>query len=140
MRRWLSNFMNGRYGTDDLGRVMLGACMVLIVIDLLTRNTFLYVLELVLLVLTYYRMLSRNYAKRASENETYHQILDRVKGWFQGFGGGRNGSRRPSRTSQSKDYHIYTCPSCGQKIRIPRGKGKICITCPKCGTEFQKRS
>ncbi len=131
MRKWLSNFMEGRNGTDDLAKFMLGVCLVLIVIDLFTGNTFLYILELVLLVLTYYRILSRNYAKRSAENERYHEILESAKGLFHRSGG---------QSSQSKDYHIYRCPSCGQKIRIPRGKGKICVTCPKCGTEFQKRS
>ena len=28
----------------------------------------------------------------------------------------------------------------GQKVRIPRGKGKIEIECPKCHTKFVKRS
>ena len=32
------------------------------------------------------------------------------------------------------------CPKCGQKIRVPRGKGMIEITCPKCRTIFRKRS
>ena len=36
--------------------------------------------------------------------------------------------------------HLYRCPSCGQKVRVPRGKGRISIHCPKCQRDFIKRT
>ena len=39
-----------------------------------------------------------------------------------------------------KNYRFYKCPQCKQKVRVPKGRGKICITCPKCRTEFVKKS
>lgn len=131
MRRRMEEFMRGRYGTDDLSKFMLAVCLGLLVLNLFTGQQFIYVLALALLVLCYYRMFSRNISKRYQENVKYLGYIDRIKGFFRKTG---------RRAKESKDYHIYKCPSCGQKIRIPRGKGKICITCPKCRHEFEKRS
>ena len=36
--------------------------------------------------------------------------------------------------------HFYKCPGCGQRIRIPKGHGKIQIRCPKCNATFIRRS
>lgn len=33
-------------------------------------------------------------------------------------------------------YAFFTCGSCGQKVRVPAGKGRIQIICPKCGNRF----
>ena len=36
---------------------------------------------------------------------------------------------------QRKEYNIFKCKSCGRKVRVPRGKGKIEVTCPICGNK-----
>lgn len=33
-------------------------------------------------------------------------------------------------------HKIVTCPKCGSKLRVPRGKGTIKVTCPKCKNGF----
>ena len=124
-------FMSGRYGADQLSRFTLAVSLVLLVANIFTNLRIVYLAALVVLAWCYYRMFSRNIAKRSAENQKYLNAVWKLKVRFGKF---RN------RVVQSKNYHIYKCPSCGQKIRIPRGKGKICITCPKCRTEFQKKS
>ena len=131
MKRRFMEFMNGRYGADQLSKFMLGVCPVCLVLNIFTRYRILYLLALVVLGLCYFRMFSRDYAKRSAENQKYLNMVWKVKARF---------GKMKNRAAQSKDFHIYTCPSCGQKIRIPRGKGKIRITCPKCKHEFEKKS
>lgn len=131
MKRRFMDFMSGRYGADQLSRFMLGVCVVCIVLNMFTRIHWFYLLSLVLIGICYFRMLSRNFAKRSAENEKYLSMTWKIRTKLQ---------KAKNRVVQSRDFHIYKCPSCGQKIRIPRGKGKICITCPKCRQEFEKKS
>lgn len=42
--------------------------------------------------------------------------------------------------ADAKTYKYFACPNCSQKIRVPKGHGKIEITCPKCGEKFIKRT
>ena len=101
------------------------------VLNLFLRIGLLNTLVLVLLVYVYFRMFSRNIQKRYEENVKYLQMKGRIVSVFQ----------KEKRMAQDRKVnHIYKCPSCKQKIRVPRGKGKICITCPKCRTEFTKKS
>lgn len=131
MKEKIQRFMQGRYGSDQLNRFLLIMALVSMVLSLLLGSSIFNLLAVVLLVLTYFRMLSRDHAKRYKENIMYLKYENSVKNFFR---------RQKSYIKQSKDYHIYTCPSCRQKIRIPRGKGKISISCPKCKTEFVKKS
>ena len=131
MKKRFMDFMSGRYGTDELSKFMLAVCLVLLVINIFTGVQGVYLIALVRLGVCYFRMFSRNYVKRSEENRKYLDTVWKIKNWF---------LKKKNRIIQSKDFHIYKCPSCGQKIRIPRGKGKICITCPKCRNQFEKKS
>ncbi len=148
MKDRFNDFMSGRYGVDDLSKFMLGSSVALMVLNMFARLRFLNTLIIVLLILIYLRMFSTNIRKRWEENQKYLQQRDRVKALFGGKISGdslRQDARaffekQKHRAEDLKENHIYKCPSCGQKIRIPRGKGKICVTCPKCKTEFTRKS
>lgn len=123
--------MMGRYGADQLGQVYMGISMALLIISLFTGWDILYVAALGLMIYEYYRMMSRQVEKRYAENQKFAT-------WRYQLAIQKN--KRKEQWKQRKIYHFYKCPSCRQKVRVPKGKGKICITCPKCKTEFIKKS
>lgn len=123
--------MIGRYGVDSLSKFMLGTAVVLLVFAMGFRNNFLNTLACLLVLLCYFRMFSRNYQKRAEENQKFLELKGKAATFLK---------REKEYFEQRKTHHIYKCPSCKQKIRVPKGKGKICITCPKCHTEFIKKN
>lgn len=126
-RRW----MIGRYGSDSLGRFLSGAALVLILLAMLFRLPALDWLGLGLLAVCYWRMFSRDTGRRAAENAAFWHWKERA------LGGAR---QRRAEWAQRKSYLYCRCPGCRQKLRVPRGHGRIQITCPKCKTEFLKKS
>ena len=131
MKERFQRFMIGRYGNDQLNQFIFIVAIISMVLEIFTRQTLFYTVTIILLVLGYARTLSRNINKRYEENMKYLEIKDTFLNKFR---------KQKYYASQRKDFHIYTCPQCKQKIRIPRGKGKISITCPKCKTSFIKKS
>ncbi len=131
MKEKFRRFMYGRYGSDQYSRFLLVVAVIMLLISTFARNSILYLLSLVLMVYLYFRMFSRNAQKRYAENSRYLKYKERIKNFFKHF-------RRDMNIR--KTHHIYRCPSCRQKIKIPRNKGKIAIRCPKCYTEFIKNS
>lgn len=129
-----TNFMYGRYGVDQLSKFMLGFTFVLCILSIFVMGRVHFIFSLLILisiVVIYFRMFSRNIYKRAGENEKYLSFINRFKS---------KGHTHANYQSQKKYYRFYKCPECGQKIRIPKGHGKIEIRCPKCNTRFIKRS
>ena len=142
MREKLARFMVGRNGADALSKFFLYVALVLIVITMFSHNAILYLLGIAALVYSYFRMMSRNVSKRYYENQQYLRMTDKIRDKFRGASATAKYQKRKAvyEREQKKIYKLDYCPSCKQKIRVPKGKGKIMITCPKCKMEFIKRT
>ena len=131
MREKLRQFMIGRYGTDGLNQFLSIASLVLLLIAIISRVSLFTYLGAALLIFCYYRTFSRNISKRTEENYRFYTLKDRVDNKFKGW---------KEQWANRKVYHYYRCPQCRQKLRVPRGRGRIQISCPRCGTQFSKKS
>lgn len=137
MRDRFNKFMQGRYGVDELSRFTMGAALVLIILTMFVNivnrsvGSVLDFLGIAAIVYAYFRIFSRNIQQRYEENRKYLAMTSKLRFRF---------NKEKNLMKQRKTHHIYSCPGCGQKIRIPKGKGKIEISCPKCHTKFVKRS
>ena len=130
MRDKIYRFMQGRYGTDDFYKFLFWVALIGIVINWFFKSQLLSFAVTLILVYAMYRVLSKNHSARYAENQRYLQATAKIRYWF---------DQQKKLMEERKYHHIYTCPKCRQKIRIPKGKGKIMIRCPKCHHEFQKR-
>ena len=134
LREKLAKLMYGRYGVDQLGRAMLIFALVLCVLSLFVPRRLsgiIYYISLILIILMYIRMFSKNIQKRYQENNKYLSLKASFLRKFQ---------REKEIFSQRRFYHFYRCPRCRQRSRSPRGKGRIEIRCPKCSQTFIKKS
>ena len=131
MREKIRQFMRGRYGTDGLNQFLSISSIVFILLTLFTHFRLFTYVGFALLVWCYYRTFSRNIAKRTQENYQFYAIKDRLTGKVNGL---------KDQWANRKLYHYYRCPQCRQKLRVPRGRGRIQISCPRCGTQFIKKS
>ena len=131
MREKFYRFMAGRYGADQLGRFLSYVTLGLIVLNLLLRSRLLSALCLAGLAVTWYRMLSRDMARRRRENDRYLSLRWKVTGWW---------STLTDRVRQRRYYVFFHCPSCRAMLRVPRGKGRIRVTCRKCGSAFERKT
>ena len=131
MREKFRQFMIGRYGTDGLNQFLSMSSIVMLLVSQLTRVSLFTWLGAALLILCYYRSLSRNISKRTEENYRFYSLKDRFNNKFRNL---------KEQWANRKLYHYYRCPQCRQKLRVPRGRGRIQISCPRCGTQFIKKS
>ena len=127
----LREFMYGRYGTDQLSLALIGGGFAFYILYVFTRSRLLYLVSLILYGIAAFRTLSKNHTKRRIENQKFMNLWYKLKNK-------RVGIRADF--EERKTYKHFKCPACGQKIRIPRGRGKVEIRCPKCSHKFIKKA
>ena len=117
LRQKIQNFMYGRNGMDDLGKMLFIVFVVMYVLSVILNNQLLYLISFMGLVYVLSRVFSKKVNERVQENQKYLSFVKLNK----------------MRWEQRKEYRIFKCKGCGRNVRVPKGKGKIEITCPSCG-------
>jgi len=131
LKEKLIRFMYGRYGVDSLGKFLIALAFITILLANIMDSGIFSLLSWFFIIYAYFRMFSRNVYKRSAENQTFLAKTAKIRGWFY---------KQKNLMSQRKTHCIFKCPTCRQKIRVPKGKGRIEIRCPKCNTKFIKKS
>ena len=104
IRSSFASFMAGRYGADQLGMTMLWTALILSIVGSFSRLGLLTLMADALLLLVFWRMLSKDRLKRQHENQTYLQktygARKAVTEWFNRV---KNGKPSPSRREPVKN-------------------------------------
>jgi len=126
----LNNFLAGRNGLDALAKLQLFIGVVLILPSYLLQgvsngiiSSFMDFVSMACLILSAFRVFSRNVQARRLENERFLFKIRKVKyGW----------KLRRDHFKDRKTWKYFKCPQCKKWLRVPAKKGKVHINC-KCG-------
>ncbi len=135
-------FMLGRNGLDKLSFFTMLAYLLLNGIrSFFYRIPVVYyilgAIALAFLVLTVYRILSKDLFKRQNEAAQFEAFLTKIKFSDFTFKAKKKLNRMSIRISQFKTHRFRTCPQCHEHLRLSKKRGKRNITCPICGRKFK---
>lgn len=126
----LRRFMAGRYGVDELNFALMIATLILSFVRFFVRNGWvlfaLMIIDVAIVTWLVYRMLSKKIFMRQKENRAFLKVWNPIK---------RSVSQWISRRKDTAHRYIR-CKKCRERLRLPRGKGRIEVTCPKCRERF----
>lgn len=132
---WFRRMMQGRNGGDQLGNFLIYTSLALFVVELFVPTgpaaLILSVAVWALILWALFRMFSKNVSARRRENLKFCTAAGRLRSWFASL---------PQYFKERRAYKYFSCPNCSQKVRIPRGAGKVKITCPRCGEKFEGKA
>jgi len=145
----MKDMFKGRYGIDKLNRTLIYGAIILSLIAMFVGliipeaaiapliRLVLGIMSAALTVIALFRMFSRNFVARQKELSNYLIFIGRIKTSRQRT---RANTRHTIDFKERRQYKHFTCPQCSQKLRVPRGKGRLRVTCAKCRYKFEVRS
>ena len=138
-------FLQGIYGIDLLSLILL------LFASLFNISKYTSFIGFALVIVSLLRIFSKNISKRRSENNTLVNFLNKPLSKlnlripyniqpidFTSFS--YSYKILKNRLKEKKNFKITKCPNCGQKLRLPRKKGKIVVTCKRCLHKFDFRT
>ena len=139
---------------DELGRTLLIFGVVCTIFGLLVFQVgtwpqrVLSILAACTLTICVIRMLSGNQARCYQQNLRFLSALTAIRDFFRRLFGKKTSPRtHRARKAQKnptwaefRQYKYLICPQCTQRLRVPRGKGRLRVTCTRCGNVFITKS
>lgn len=127
----IARFMYGRYGTDNLNHFLFILYILVFIINLFLNQTWLFIIELLLVLTIFSRTLSKNINQRKKENQIFLKWKECITKPFQTI----------IKNWKDKDHIYKKCCKCKTVLRLPlpskRGiKHTKCPTCKKRLTIF----
>lgn len=134
------NLFNGRYGIKgiNLPLFILGGIMILW--SFVVQNLSPLFGGLLVVGLALWRSLSKKIEKRRQEDIAFQYLWQTLKTKLRSLWARIKVFFKTKPSWADKNYRTFRCPKCRQKLRVPRGKGKVRVTCSRCGTRFEGKT
>lgn len=120
----IQRFMYGRNGLDELNMFLFQVYLVLFVLNIFIKSSVLSFIELILVIVTIFRMVSKNIYSRSKENVFFVKIKKKSLKPFNDI----------KRKFKDKDHVYKRCHYCKTILRLPlpNKRGFKKVKCPEC--------
>lgn len=131
-REKLARFFWGRNGIDGLYYGLFVLYILILMLQIIFRDSrsltaVFGILSTAVIIIMFYRVLSKNLYKRRRENQIFMGFFTKIKNFF---------VLQKNKIRDRKDFIYKKCPFCKATLRLPRKKGEHTVKCPKCDNRF----
>lgn len=122
-------FMYGRYGIDELYQFLLWLYVFLFILNIFLKSKIITILELIIIIVMFSRLFSKNFKLRRKENSLYLKIKNIISKPFINL----------KRNIKDKNHVYKKCWKCKTvlKLPLPSKRGVKKAKCPHCGNRVR---